>query len=380
MLRVVLLLSTLFLLLLAGTATLVSQRMAPLEPGGAEQLSTVDPGDPLTRVASRLERRGLIRDARALTWLARWRGVAGELHVGEYRLSPALSPAHILDMLIEGRVATYAVSIPEGFTAAMIAQRLAEAGLADAEAFLAAVDDPALAAELRVEAPRLEGYLFPETYTLPRGLSAGQLVALMVEQFWQAFRDLAPLAQQRRLSVHEVVTLASIVEKETGAPHERALIASVFANRMARGMRLESDPTTIYGIADFDGNLRRHHLEDAANLHQVRIEGKRLRYAMELLAGCFPESFRERLYPRVEGMQEILGRANDSHVAHGRLRHLRQRLRARMPDLWTRLRPGIDGLIAFHQRRQPQERRQFLAWWKRWQRTGRGALLGPSAP
>jgi UPF0755 protein len=87
----------------------------------------------------------------------------------------------------------------------------------------------------------------------------------MVAQFFAAWNPLAPEASRRGLSMHEVVTLASIVEKETGVPEERPLIASVFANRLARGMRLESDPTVIYGIEAFDGNLRRVHLEDASN-------------------------------------------------------------------------------------------------------------------
>jgi UPF0755 protein len=265
MVRVVLLLLAVFLLLLAGTGTLISQRLAPVDPHGEEVLFSVEPGDPLARVASRLEERGLVRDARALAWLARWRDVTGDVHVGEYRLSPALAPAEILEILVEGRVATYPVPIPEGFTAAMIGERLEQAGLVDAAAFRDAVEDPALAAELGIEAPRLEGYLFPETYRLPRGLTARQVATAMVEQFRQVYRDLAPRAKERGLSTHEVVTLASIVEKETGAEHERPRIASVFSNRMTRGMRLESDPTTIYGIDGFDGNLRRVHLEDARN-------------------------------------------------------------------------------------------------------------------
>ena len=96
----------------------------------------------------------------------------------------------------------------------------------------------------------------------------------MVEQFFETWRELAPLAAQRGLTLHQVVTLASIVEKETGAPAERPLIASVFANRLARRMRLESDPTVIYGLASFDGNLRRRDLEDEANPYNTyRIAG-----------------------------------------------------------------------------------------------------------
>jgi CHAD domain-containing protein len=111
-------------------------------------------------------------------------------------------------------------------------------------------------------------------------------------------------------------------------------------------------------------------LEDYEHLHRVRIIGKRLRYAMEIFADCFPPEFRDRLYPAVEEMQEILGHANDSHVASGRLEALRARLQAQLPAEWKRFRLGFEGLLRFHQRRLPRERRRFLAWWNRWQKSG----------
>jgi UPF0755 protein len=272
--RLILLLGALFLLLIGGTASVVSHRLEPVAAEAPEVLFTVNPGDPLSRVASRLASEGLVRDARAMEWLARWRGVAGRLHAGEYRLRASLAPGEILERLTEGRVATYEVVVPEGFTAAQIATRLAQAGLVDAEAFRAAVEDPELAAELGVPAPRLEGYLFPETYHLPRGLPSASVARVMVEEFQQVWAELAPRAAARGLSQHEVVTLASIVEKETGAASERPRIASVFANRVARSMRLESDPTVIYGIPDFDGNLRRRDLENEENPYNTyRIAG-----------------------------------------------------------------------------------------------------------
>lgn len=116
-------------------------------------------------------------------------------------------------------------------------------------------------------------------------------------------------------------------------------------------------------------------LDDYANLHQVRIAGKRLRYAMELFAGCFPAAFRDDGYPRIEELQEILGRANDSHVASERLTALRDRLKRTAPALWKRARAGMEGLLRFHQRRLPRERKQFAAWWARWQQDGKAALL-----
>lgn len=119
--------------------------------------------------------------------------------------------------------------------------------------------------------------------------------------------------------------------------------------------------------------LRLERLEQAASgklqhyeeLHQVRIAGKRLRYVMEVLGDCYGPTFREEVYPRVEEMQETLGRANDSHVACQRLAALRDRAKA-WPRTWARVKPGVEGLLRFHQRRLPQERRRFVKWWAEW--------------
>ena len=247
-----------------GAAGFVAGALSPVG-GDAETLFVVEPGASLGSVARGLESRGLVRSAVVTEWAGRLCGVAGELRAGEYALSPSLSTRQILDRLVEGRVRTVEVVIPEGLAAHEIADRLEEAGLADAESFLAAVNDPALATELGIEAPSLEGYLYPETYHLARGLPPRAVVRALVEQFQSVWAEIEPRATERGLDMRDVVTLASIVEKETGAPEERPLIASVFLNRLARGMRLESDPTTIYGIPDFDGNLTRQHLEDASN-------------------------------------------------------------------------------------------------------------------
>lgn len=115
-------------------------------------------------------------------------------------------------------------------------------------------------------------------------------------------------------------------------------------------------------------------LSDYAHLHQVRIAGKRLRYAMELFAGCFDESFKEELYPQVEAMQEILGRANDSHVAAQRLEAILARSKAALGAAWKALRPGVAGLLRFHRLRLPRERRAFLTWWGNWSKAGGPAL------
>jgi UPF0755 protein len=231
----------------------------------------VAPGEPLGSIATRLESEGLVRNAFAFKALARWREQESALQVGEYSLSPALEAAAILATIAEGRVVTYEVAIPEGFTLTQIAERIALAGLAEEGAFLAVARSPETAAKFGVEGQTLEGYLFPETYRMPRGLSAEEVAAVLVNHFLAVWRELEPAARTAGLSMRELVTLASIIEKETGAPQERPLIASVFLNRMARGMRLETDPTVIYGIPNFDGNIRRRHLEDASNPYNTYV-------------------------------------------------------------------------------------------------------------
>lgn len=250
--------------------------LGPADPGQEEttQLFRIEPGQGLNQVANRLERAGLIKNARITSLYGRARGDAGKLHSGEYEVSAGWSARTILDRLTSGRVKTYEIVIPEGTRASEIAARLETVGLAEAAAFLEVVFDAEIARELGIEAENLEGYLYPETYRLPRHMPPREIARVFVDQFERVWLDIAPLAKGHALSRHEIVTLASIVEKETAAPEERPLIASVFLNRMQKKMRLETDPTVIYGIEDFDGNLKKIHLQDSSNPYNTyRIKG-----------------------------------------------------------------------------------------------------------
>jgi UPF0755 protein len=243
----------------------VRDGLVPPGPGQDPVLFVVAPGAGLRRVARELEAAGLVRSALAFEGLARWRGQARQLHAGEYELAPALTAGAVLERLVAGRVVSHEVVIPPGFTAAEVATRLGAAGLVDPQAFLGVVRDAREVAALGVEGTSLEGYLFPETYHLGRGFAPREVARIMVEQFLSHWRPLAPVAAARGLDMARAVTLASIVEKETGSDAERPLVAAVLHNRLRLGMRLQVDPTVIYGIQDFDGNLTRAHLEDAGN-------------------------------------------------------------------------------------------------------------------
>ncbi|MCG8592094.1 MAG: endolytic transglycosylase MltG [Proteobacteria bacterium] len=263
------------LLVLAGAAALQWQRaLAAPTPESPETVDfVVTPGASLGRVARELESAGLVRRAWALEWLARLRGVAGRLQTGEYELSAAWPADEVLERITSGRVKSYEVVIPEGLRASEITARLVEVGLVDGAAFERAVNDADWVAQLGLEGSSLEGYLYPETYRLPRGLSAQAVAETMVDEFRGAWAEVAPLAREQGRTMLEVVTLASIVEKETGVPEERPLIAAVFLNRLRRGMRLETDPSVIYGIANFDGNLKKKHLRDSSNPYNTYRHG-----------------------------------------------------------------------------------------------------------
>jgi UPF0755 protein len=256
-------------LLLAARLTL-----GPVSRDGQPIVVEVPPGASLGEVSRQLADAGLLRSARAFEALARWRGAARSLRAGEYELSPSLGAAEVLDHLVRGLVRMHRVALPEGLTAAEIAARLEEQGLAEAEAFLRVVRDRETAEALGIEGEGLEGFLFPETYHFARGLAPFEIARAMVAQFQAVWSEIEPEARELGLSMGEIVTLASLVEKETGAPEERPLIAAVFHNRLRRSMRLETDPSVIYGIADFDGRLRRVHLEDEHNPYNTyRIPG-----------------------------------------------------------------------------------------------------------
>jgi UPF0755 protein len=187
-------------------------------------------------------------------------GKAGSLQAGEYALSPAMSYRSLVQTLHQGRVVLHAVLVPEGFTQREIIRRLAEAGLLRAENARALASDPEFVRRLGLSGDSLEGYLFPDTYSFPRGLGARAVLTRLVRRFHEVWRPLAPKARALGLSRREAVTLASIIEAEAGLDRERPLISAVYHNRLAKGMPLQADPTVIYGLDDFDGNLRRSDL------------------------------------------------------------------------------------------------------------------------
>ncbi|MFN7954017.1 MAG: endolytic transglycosylase MltG [bacterium] len=246
----------------------------PTRAGAPTQVFAARKGRSVGQIARDLAAAGLVSHPRLFALVARHQNVDTRIHSGEYELSANLTPRQILRRLAEGNVLQVWVTLPEGLTRREVAHAIAATGLADEQELLRATADARLVAGVDPESADLEGYLFPDTYRFPRGITTDAIVRTLVERFRQVAGEvLTPHLARRGLTLRQAVTLASIVEKETGQRAERPLIAAVFLNRLARGMRLESDPTVIYGIPDFDGNLTRAHLRAATPYNTYVIPG-----------------------------------------------------------------------------------------------------------
>ncbi len=246
----------------------------PADAAAPYRLVSIRRGQAVADVARILESQAVVGSACKFRLLARLKGSDRHIQAGDYRLSGAMRPLEVLDALVKGRVYLHRVTIAEGLTVAEIGALLESEGLVEAEAFRAAAADPRALKAAGIEAASFEGYLFPETYFFAASATAADVVAAMASRFQQVFGpEWRQRASQMGWTVHQVVTLASIIEKETGAPVERPVISAVFHNRLRLGMRLESDPTVIYGIEDFDGNLTRRHLGTLTAYNTYRISG-----------------------------------------------------------------------------------------------------------
>lgn len=226
----------------------------------------VEPGEDAGTILRSLQRHGVLEETR---WTRLYLVHVLDdppLQAGEYVFEEAVAPVEVLEKLISGDVATHAVTLVEGWNRWQIARQLDAAGFGDEARFVELFASPARIRDLAPEAASLEGYLYPDTYRLTRSMTPEQIVDVLVDTFRERFEQrVRPRVAERSevRTVHEIVTLASIVEKEAAVDRERPLISGVYQNRLRRGMALYADPTLIYGrilAGDWDGNLTRRDL------------------------------------------------------------------------------------------------------------------------
>lgn len=242
-----------------------------------ERFVEIAPGSTAPEIGRRLVEAGVVRDE--LTFRVElWRsGLARTLKAGEYRFDSPMTAMAVTAKLARGDVYLLRTTFPEGLTVREMAAIFQGAGFGSAQSFIDAARDRTLISALDPEATDLEGYLFPETYSLPRRTPASRLIRLMVDRFEAVFTpELRQEAAARGLTVRQAVTLASLVERETAHPSERPLVAAVYLNRLTRGMALQCDPTVIYALereGRYSGNLTRADLAFDSPYNTYRYRG-----------------------------------------------------------------------------------------------------------
>jgi len=232
----------------------------------------IDPGESFSAVVRKLRDRKIITNERLFSLWARFSGTERKIHWGLYRFESPLAPREVLQRMVIGKGLLSRITIPEGLTVREMAELLAKSQVVEKERFLEEASNSELLSSLGLLERGIEGYLFPDTYHFAPLLTARDIIITMNEQFR---RVVEPLMEQKdreiKLTPHEIITLASIIEKESAIEAERPLISAVFHNRLKLSMPLQSDPTVIYGLKNFNGNLTRRDLLTLTPYNTYRI-------------------------------------------------------------------------------------------------------------
>lgn len=239
----------------------------------------VKPGMTLTKVARDLEAQHVVRNANLFLLFARVKGQQNAMKVGEYLFNTTMRPVEVLEILTSGRSIGRNFTVAEGLNLFEIADLYGKGGFGSREEFWDLVNDPDFASSLIGERVNsLEGYLYPETYQITKYTDTKSVIRAMVARFIDIYlREVEPVAAAAKMTRHQIVTLASIIEKETGAPEERPRISSVFHNRLKKGMMLQTDPTVLYGKAratgSFEINITKKDLQAPTEYNTYTIRG-----------------------------------------------------------------------------------------------------------
>jgi len=244
----------------------------------AEGIIEIPAGAGFNQIALDLKEKGIIENTRFFKLYALFRGDLKNIKPGEYLFKKDSTKKAVLDAIIRGDVRLYKVTIPEGSNIYQIAEILLQDLKIDKTDFLKKAKDENYLKEWKINGKSFEGYLYPETYYFAKGVKVSTIIEKMVKTFHEKFEknedELISKGKKLGLSREQIVIFASLVEKETGLPEERKLISAVFHNRLRLGMKLQSDPTTIYGIFErYRGNLTKRDLQEDTPFNTYKIRG-----------------------------------------------------------------------------------------------------------
>ncbi|MCB9030437.1 MAG: endolytic transglycosylase MltG [Deltaproteobacteria bacterium] len=287
--------------------------LEPIDAQSTEKIVVeVKPGTSFRSAAKLLEKEGLIKRWWSLEIISRLKR-NNTIVAGEYELSKSMKPADILEKLLTGDILKRIVLFKEGTSVKELGKIVEAAGLGSNAEFTKTLFDPKIIESAGVGGGSFEGYLFPDTYHFTRPISARDIIWTMLERgekIWADNPAYQEQAVQLGMSRHEILTLASIIEKESGNVDEQPFISSVFHNRLADGMRLESDPTAVYAIPGFSGKIYRKHIETITPYNTYQIDG--------LPPGpiCSPghSAIKAALYPAKSNYRYFVSDARGGHI------------------------------------------------------------------
>ncbi len=304
-------------ILLLLVASFLTYIKSPIDQRDTAVSIEIPKGANFTAVVSILSEAGLITNKPLFHIFARLKDAPNRIRAGEYELSTSMSPAYILEKMVRGEVVEYAVAVPEGFDLFKIADRLAEDKLVKREIFLRLCNDPEFISSLGVQARSLEGYLFPDTYTFTRKMGEREILGIMVHRFNEKVTpEMKRRAESFGLNLNQLITLASLIEKEAQLKSERTLVSAVFHNRLHKDMKLQCDPTAVYGIANFEGGIKRSHLRKKSPYNTYIIKG----LPPGPIASPGLESMMAALYPDPVDYIYFVARNDGSHQFSSDLR------------------------------------------------------------
>lgn len=273
----------------------------------------VPKGASLTAIAEDLEKQQLLRWYYSLVFLSKIRAGGDKIIAGEYEVSPGMTPAKLLEVLVSGNVVKHNLTITEGTTVAELPKLMAKTSLVTEEQAAAALNDRSLLMKLSIPSLTPEGFIFPETYSFSRPVTAHEIVERIVEEgrkrLDERLKGWKERGQQLGFNPYQILVLASIIEKETGKAEERGVISSVFHNRLRIAMPLQSDPTVIYGVPNFDGNLTKEHLKTPGPYNTYLNTG------LPPTPICNPglEAIKAAVYPEDTDYLYFVGKGDGSH-------------------------------------------------------------------
>jgi UPF0755 protein len=260
--------------ILSYLAYIVIELLVPLPIGNKNIEIKIPEGATFRQAVEILSQEKLTRDKILFIFIGRISGLDRKIRAGYYSITGSLSPLDIFKMLKRGQIIEYEITILEGDSLGEISEKLSEKGIINEKDFMALSSDEDFLASYNIDAPTFEGYLFPDTYKIPKGMDPEDAIGMMINRMREKFSaKLYARASELGLSEREVLTLASIIEKEAVKDEERPLVSAVYYNRLKKGICLQADPTCIYGVKSSEEKITEKDIRRKTRYNTYFIKG-----------------------------------------------------------------------------------------------------------